>query len=226
MSTRLTWDNTGERLYETGVDRGVLFPMDENGGYAAGVAWNGLTDVNESPSGAEPSPIYADNIKYLNLISAEELALTIQAYMYPPEFEPCNGATEVAPGVFIGQQTRKGFGFAYRTMVGNDVKGTDYGYKLHLVYGCKASPSEQSNTTVNENPEAKQLSWEVSTTPVTVENYKPTASLTIDSTKVEAAKLTALENILYGSTDADARLPLPAEVIALCGDAVEQESVE
>ena len=218
--SKLVWDASGKRLYETGVSQGVLYPMDVNGTYTLGVAWNGLTAVTESPSGAEASPLYADNIKYLNLISAEEFGATIEAYIYPDEFAACDGSAELTPGVSVGQQARKTFGLCYKTLLGNDVEGADYGYKLHLVYGALAAPSEKAYATVNDSPEAITLSWEVSTTPVSVAGLKPTACLTIDSTKVDAAKLAALEDILYGknaTTDpvapaTVARLPLPDEV--------------
>lgn len=218
--SKLVWDATGKRLYETGVNQGVLYPMDVNGTYTVGVAWNGLTAVTESPSGAEASPLYADNIKYLNLISAEEFGATIEAYTYPDEFAVCDGSAELTPGVSVGQQARKAFGLCYKTLLGNDVDGADFGYKLHLVYGALAAPSEKAYATVNDSPEAITLSWEVSTTPVSVAGLKPTACLTIDSTKVDAAKLAALEDILYGknaTTDpvapaTVARLPLPDEI--------------
>lgn len=213
MSNKLVWDQEGQKLYETGVDRGVLFPYD-NGAYTKGVAWNGLTAVNESPSGAEPTPLWADNRKYLELISTEEFGFTIEAYMSPEEFDACDGSLEIAPGVYAGQQNRKSFGFSYRTLIGNDAEGTDYGYKIHLVYGAKAKPSSRDNATVNDSPEARTLSWECSTTPVDVPGGKPTAHLVIDSTKVDAEKLAALEAILYGG-EAEAKLPTIAEVIEL-----------
>lgn len=209
---KLEWDKSGEHFYETGTDHGVLF-VQEAGVYGEGVAWNGLTAVNESPSGAEPSNIYADNIKYLTLTSAEDFGCTIEAYTYPDEWAECDGSAEPTPGIMIGQQTRKGFGFSYRTRIGNDVEGDSLGYKIHLIYGGKASPSEKSYQTVNDNPEALSFSWEVSTTPVNVTGHKPTACLTIDSTKVNAEKLAAFEEILYGSESSAARLPLPDEVI-------------
>ena len=216
--SKLVWDKTGERLYETGVSRGVLYLPDVQGAYSNGVAWNGLTAVNESPSGAEPTPLYADDIKYQNLISAEEYAATIEAYTYPDEFAECDGSAELAPGVMIGQQKRKSFGMCYRTKVGNDADGTDYGYKLHMIYGAMAAPSDKSYATVNDSPEAITFSWEVSTTPVEVSGHKPTASLTIDSTKVDAEKLAALETILYGSENTNARLPLPDEIAELMAE--------
>ena len=212
----LTWDNVGERTYETGVDRGVLYIPNVNGVYDNGVAWNGLTSVSESPTGAEANAMYADNIKYLNLYSTEEFGATIEAFTYPDEFAQFDGIVS-ANGVSIGQQTRKTFGLCYRTRVGNDVSGDDYGYKLHLVYGCKASPSEKAYATVNDSPEALTFSWELSTAPVAT-NYlttRPTSLLTIDSTNVASASLTALEGIIYGGAATPPRLPLPPEVIAL-----------
>ncbi len=216
---KLKWDQTGERLYETGVDKVVLFPMESTGQYGQGVAWNGITAVNESPSGAEATPLYANNGKYLNLISNEDFAATIEAFMYPDEFEECDGSKEIAPGVVIGQQKRKVFGLAYRTLLGNDVDGNDHGYKLHLVYGCLAAPSEHNHSSVNDNPEAGTMSWSVSTTPVEVADAKPTATVTIDSTKADKAKLKKLEDMLYGTDQAESKLPLPAEVITLMKDA-------
>lgn len=223
--SKLVWDKTGERLYETGVSQGVLYPIQTSGKYTKGVAWNGLSAVTESPSGAEASAIYADNIKYLNLMSAEEFGGTIEAYMAPEEFGECDGTIEIAPGVYAGQQNRKIFGLAYKTLLGNDVDATDHGYKLHLVYGCQASPSEKGYQTVNDSPEALSLSWEFSTTPVEIttlidgtKKAKPTSILTFDSTKVDATKLAALEKVLFGSDDpesAEPRLPLPDEVIQI-----------
>ena len=218
--SKLIWDNTGDRLYETGTDRGVLFVQDENGAYPKGVAWNGLTAVTESPSGAEATALYADNIKYLNLMSNEDFGGTIEAYMYPDEFGVCDGTAEIATGVTIGQQKRKTFGLSYRTLLGNDVDGTDYGYKIHIVYGALASPSERAYASVNESPEAITFSWEFSTTPVAVTGYKPTAHLEINSTKVPAEKLALLEAKLYGSEGEEASLPTPDEIIALIGEAV------
>lgn len=215
---KLKWDQTGERLYETGVKNGVLYPQGEGGLYPLGVAWNGLTAVTESPSGAEATPLYADDIKYLNLVSAEELGGTIEAYMYPDEWMECDGSASLAKGVTIGQQTRKAFGLCYRTVVGNDVKNDAYGYKLHLIYGALAAPSEKGYTSISDSPEAITLSWEFSTTPVEVEGHKPTASITIDSTKVDAEKLAALEAILYGTEEAEPRLPLPSEIAELFAD--------
>lgn len=212
---RLVWDQTGQKTYETGVKQGVLYPQGEGGAYPKGYAWNGLTGVTESPSGAESNPLYADDIKYLNLISAEEFGATIEAYTYPDEFAECDGSAEIAPGVTIGQQARKTFGMAYKTTFGNDVDGNEHGYKLHLIYGALATPSEKAYATINDSPEAITFSWEVTTTPVAVEGFKPTASLTIDSTKVDKDKLTALEDILYGKESEEARLPLPNEVATL-----------
>ena len=214
---RLQWDKTGERVYESGVDHGVLYVMDGTGAYGTGVVWNGLTAVTESPSGAEPNPQYADNIKYLNLISAEEFGATIEAFTYPKEFEQCDGTASLAPGITIGQQARKTFGFSYRTKVGNDVEGQDAGYKLHLVYGALAAPSERAYSTINDSPEAITFSWEVTTTPVAVAGHKSTAILTINSTLVDPADLTALEDLLYGPTTGTGtpKLPLPAEVMAI-----------
>lgn len=211
----LTWDNVGERLYETGVDHGVLYIPDAGGVYDNGVAWNGLTAVTESPTGAEATPQYADNIKYLNLVSAEEFGGTIEAFTYPDEFAQFDGMAVPTPGVVIGQQSRKAFGLCYRTRLGNDLEGTDHGYKLHLIYGAQASPSEKAYATINDSPEAITFSWEITTTPVAVEGYKPTATLTIDSTKVDEADLAALEQMLYGSEGVDPQLPLPGTVIAL-----------
>ena len=224
--SRLVWDKVGERFYETGLDRGVLYPMGAGSTYDKGVAWNGLTAVNESPSGAEATPLYADNIKYLNLISAEDFGATVEAYTYPPEFEACDGTAEAAPGLTFGQQARKVFGLSYRTLIGNDVDGLAHGYKIHLVYGAQASPSEKNRQTVNDSPEAVAFSWEMSTTPVDVPGFKPAAHLIIDSTKVEDAKLKALEDILYGkdaTTEPEVpavepRLPMPAEIITLLSE--------
>lgn len=211
--TKLVWDKTGERLFETGVSNGVIYPQDTSGKYPKGAAWNGLTAITESPSGAEPTPLYADNIKYLTLMSAEEFGFTIEAYTYPDEFAECNGEGELTPGVKIGQQKRKSFGLSYKTLLGNDIDGEAHGYKLHLVYGALAAPSEKARNTVNDSPEATTMSWECSTTPVAVEGFKPTAHLEIDSTAVEAGKLKKLEDILYGSdSESTARLPLPDEV--------------
>lgn len=215
--SKLVWDQTGERFYETGVKQGVLYPQAAGGEYPSGVAWNGLTAVTESPSGAEASPLYADDTKYLNLISAEEFGATIEAYTYPEEFAQCDGSAEIAPGVMIGQQSRKAFGLSYKTTLGNDVDGNDYGYKLHIIYGAMAAPSEKGYATINDSPEAITFSWEVTTTPVSVAGFKPTASISIDSTKVDKTKLAALEAILYGGTDAEPKLPKPNEIVTLMG---------
>lgn len=216
--SKLIWDQTGERLYETGVKMGVLYPQ-VGGAYPKGVAWNGLTAVTESPSGAEANPLYADDIKYLNLMSAEEFGATVEAYTYPEEFAECDGSAAIATGVYIGQQPRKAFGLCYRTVLGNDVANNEYGYKLHLIYGALAAPSEKAYATINDSPEAITFSWEITTTPVNVTGFKPTASLTIDSTKVDKDKLAALEEVLYGSESEEARLPLPDEVITIVGAA-------
>ena len=216
--SKLVWDQTGERLYETGVKNGVLY-VQENGAYPLGVAWNGLTAVTESPSGAEATALYADDIKYLNLMSNEEFGATIEAYIYPDEFAECDGSAALATGVMLGQQKRKTFGLCYRTTLGNDTDGNDYGYKLHIIYGALAAPSEKAYATINDSPEAITFSWELTTTPVQVEGYKPTASITIDSTKAEATQLAALEAILYGSEDAEPRLPLPDEIKTLMAPA-------
>lgn len=213
--SKLVWDATGARKYETGVRNGVLYLMDESGTYPKGVAWNGLTAVTESPSGAEATALYADDVKYLNLISAEEFGATVEAYTYPDEFAQCNGEASLVDGVTIGQQPRKTFGMAYRTVLGNDVENESYGYKLHLIYGAVASPSEKAYATINDSPDAITFSWELKTTPVVVDGFKPTASLTIDSTKANAEKLTALEDILFGSETGEARLPLPNEIATL-----------
>lgn len=212
---KLVWDATGERKYETGVRNGVLYVMGEGGTYPKGVAWSGLTAVTESPSGAEATALYADDTKYLNLISAEEFGATIEAYMYPDEFAECDGSATLAAGVTIGQQPRKTFGMSYRTVYGNDVDNERYGYKLHLIYGAVAAPSEKAYATINDSPEAITFSWEIKTTPVNVTGHKPTALLTIDSTKVDQAKLTKIEEILYGTEELEARLPLPDEIIQI-----------
>ena len=224
--SKLKWDQTGERFYETGVKNGVLY-IPTGGAYTKGVAWNGLTAVTESPSGAEATPLYADDIKYLNLISTEEFGATIEAYTYPDEFAECDGSAELATGVYIGQQPRKTFGLCYKTTLGNDEDGNSHGYKLHLIYGAKAAPTEKAYATINDSPEAITFSWELTTTPVPVKNAKPTASITIDSTKVDPGKLAALEDILYGkdgtgegNTGAtEPRLPLPDEIATLMADA-------
>lgn len=218
--TALKWDQTGEKTYETGVDHGVLFQVNSSGEYVDGVAWNGLTAVTESPSGAEATAQYADNIKYLNLVSAELFGATIEAYTYPIEFEQNDGSMSPSPGVNVGQQRRRPFGFCYRTQKGNDTEGNDYGYKLHLIYGALAAPSERAHATVNDSPEAITFSWEVTTTPIDVgtiagNEYKPTSSITIDSTAVDPAKLADLEEFLYGTTSTEPSMPLPAAVIAL-----------
>lgn len=230
MKKKLVWDNTGERLYETGVSKGVLYPIQPGGVYTKGVAWNGLTAVTESPSGAEATGLYADNIKYLNLISAEEFGGTIEAYMAPDEFAECDGSVEVAPGVYAGQQSRKMFGLAYTTIIGNDVDSNDHGYEIHLVYGCMASPSEKGYESVNDSPAALTLSWDFTTTPVNITSVvdgvmklKPTATLVFKSTKVDAKKMAALEEILYGkdptgddtNDGVEPRLPLPDEIITI-----------
>lgn len=211
---KIVWDQTGERIYETGVDRAVLYPATA-GAYPTGVAWNGIVGVSQSPSGAEPTPFYADNIKYLNLMSVEEFGATIEAFTYPDEWAECDGSVEAGPGIMVGQQPRKTFGLSYRTLVGNDTENNQYGYKIHLIYGALASPSEKAYATINDTPEAITFSWEVTTTPVEVTDMAPTAILTIDSTKVEAVQLKALEAVLYGDGVDGPRLPLPAEVVTL-----------
>jgi hypothetical protein len=220
--SKLVWDQTGEKVYETGLSKGVLYPV-LSGAYPKGVAWNGLTGVTESPSGAEETALYADNIKYGSMRSAEEFGGTIEAYTYPDEFDECDGGIAVTKGVKISQQNRKAFGMAYVTKIGNDADGDDHGYKLHLIYGATASPSEKARATVNDSPEAITFSWEFTTNPVAVTGYKPTSTLEIDSTKVDATKLAALETILYGkdptsesaNDGVDPRLPLPDEIISL-----------
>lgn len=213
---RLTWDDAGKRLYETGIRMGVLYPLGEGGTYDTGVAWNGLTGVTESPSGAEATALYANDSKYLSLYSAEEFGATIEAYTYPDEFAACDGSAELVKGASISQQERQTFGLCYRTVVGNDVKGNDAGYKIHIIYGAKASPSEKAYATTNDSPEAITFSWEITTTPVTVNGFKPTANIVIDSTKADPTKLLALEDILYGDADGDGpRLPLPDEIKTL-----------
>lgn len=211
---KLEWDKIGERLYETGIDHGVLYPY-TSGAPGTGVAWNGLTSVTESPSGAEPNPQYADNIKYLNLRSAEEFGGTIEAFTYPDEWAECDGSKSPSKGVYFGQQTRKMFGLSYRTKIGNDTEGDDYGYSLHLVYGATASPSERQYQTINDSPEPVTLSWEFDTQAVAVEGYKPVAHIEINSRLVNATKLAAFEKKLYGDTDTEPSLPLPAEVLTL-----------
>lgn len=218
---KLKWDVAGKKFYETGVKMGVLYVQSSDGSYPTGVAWNGLTAVTESPSGAESTPLYADDTKYLNLMSAEEFGATIEAYTYPDEFGVCDGSAEIADGVSIGQQSRKAFGIAYRTSLGNDIDGSDYGYKLHLIYGAMAAPSEKAYSTINDSPEAITFSWEVTTTPVTVTGKKPTASLVIDSTKADPTKLAALEEVLFGkdgTPGATARLPLPNEIATMMAE--------
>jgi hypothetical protein len=225
--TRIMWDGNGDRKYETGVDHGVLYERDVAGEYSTGVPWNGLTTVTESPSGAESNPQYADNIKYLDLISAEQFAATIEAFTYPPEFEKYDGSPSPVPGVTIGQQNRKAFGFSYRTKQGNDVEGADLGYKIHLVYGATAAPSEKAHATINDSPEAINFSWSISTNPVAVGTfggveYSPTATITLDSTKLDADDLAEIENILYGDADNDPMMPLPQDIFAmLAGTVVE-----
>ena len=211
--SKIIWDKTGERLYETGIDHCALFVMNDAGEYGAGVPWNGITGITNSPSGAEANPLYADNMKYLNLISAEEFGATITAYTYPDEFGECDGSASPVPGLKIGQQSRKAFGLAYRTLVGNDIEGQEHGYKIHLIYNALAAPSERNYTTVNDSPEAIELSWELTTTPVEVEGFKPTAHIEIDSTKVSPEKLAALEAMIYGSESEEPALPTPTEVI-------------
>ena len=219
---KLVWDKSSERLYETGVKNGVLYVQGTGGTYPKGVAWNGLTAVTESPSGAEPTPLYADDIKYLNLLSTEEFGATIEAYTYPDEFAECDGSKSLADGVYIGQQARKAFGMCYKTTLGNDTEGNDHGYKLHIIYGALAAPSEKAYETINDSPEAITFSWEISTTPVNVKGSKPTATIVIDSTKANPEKLAALEVILFGAdapngegTGTDPRLPLPDEIATL-----------
>ena len=213
---RLVWDNVGEKLYETGADQAVLYLIDENNDYSKGVAWNGLRGFDESPSGAEATKLWADNINYITLYSAEEYGGTIRAYTYPEEFEECDGSAKLAAGVVIGQQERKPFGFCYRTKIGNDTQGDDFGYKLHIVYGCKASPSSKTHDTINDSPAAVEFSWEITSTPVPVTGFKPTCSLEIDSTDFKTedakAKLTTLEDTLYGTSSFAARLPMPDEI--------------
>ena len=213
--SKIVWDAIGEHTFETGVRNGVLYLKGVEGTYNTGVAWNGLTSVSESPEGAEATDLYADDVKYLTLMSAENFKATIEAYTYPVEFEECDGSATIAKGVVIGQQPRKPFGLCYRTAIGNDTDGNEHGYKLHIVYGCQASPSEKQYSTINDSPEAITFSWEVNTTPVNVNGKKPTATLIIDSTKADKAKLTALEAILYGSEEAEPRLPMPDEIATL-----------
>lgn len=212
---KLVWDAVGDRIYETGDDHAVLYPQNTDGTYAAGVAWNGITAVTQSPSGAEATDLYADNIKYVSLRSAETFGGTIEAYTYPDEWADCDGSKEVAPGVFAGQQNRRPFGFSYRTLIGNDTELDQHGYKIHLIYNLTASPSEKGYATVNDSPEAITFSWEVSSTPVNIDGFKPTSIMTIDSTKVDAAKLKSLEDLLYGTENDDPSLPLPNEVVEM-----------
>ena len=215
---KLVWDAIGEKKFEAGVKKGVLYPQ-EAGTYPKGVAWNGLTAVNETPSGAESTALYANDAKYGDLQADEIFGATVEAYTYPEEFEECDGSKELVPGVYIGQQVRKAFGLSYVTTVGNDTEGLAHGYKIHLVYGAKAAPSEKAHSTLNESPEAMTMSWELSTTPVAVEGFKPTSHLVIDSNKFDASKLKAIEDILYGTEAEEAHLPLPAEVAEILGDA-------
>lgn len=211
----IVWDKTGERFYETGIDRGVLYPTAEGGEYGNGVPWNGLTGVTESPSGAEATALYADNMKYLSLMSVEEFGATVEAYTYPKEFKECDGSATIASGVVIGQQERKAFGLCYRTKIGNDVEGDDLGYLIHIIYGAKASPSEKPYATINDSPDAITFSWELTTTPINVDGFKPTASITIDSRDANPTDLASLERILYGDESNAPRLPLPDELVTI-----------
>ncbi|MCC2832119.1 hypothetical protein [[Clostridium] innocuum] len=215
--TRVVWNEVGKHFYETGVDRGMVYPQDA-GAYPKGVVWNGLTSVSEKPTGAEATPVYAGNIKYLNLLSKEEFAATVEALTYPDEFAECDGSAEMAPGVKLGQQPRKPFGMSYRTFIGNDTEKTNHGYYLHIIYGAYAAPSEKSYSTINETPDTTTFSWELTTTPVSVTGYEPTASVTIDSRTISAANLEKLEDVLYGTTDKEPRLPLPDEIASLIGE--------
>lgn len=212
--SKIIFDNTGEKIYETGVDHCVLFVRDGNS-YQTGVAWNGITAINESPSGAEATPIYADNIKYLNIVSGEDFGATIEAYTYPDEFTECDGSAEIIEGVKIGQQTRKPFALCYRTLIGNDVAGTGHGYKLHFIYNAQAAVSAKNYKTINESPEAMSFSWEISTTPEVVEGFKPTATVTVDSTKVDSTKLKALEDKIYGTENSEPTMPTISEIVSL-----------
>ena len=212
---KLVWDEVGSRFFETGVKNGVLFVQNDEGGYETGVVWNGLTAVTESPSGAEETPLYADDIKYVVFYSNEEFGATIEAYTYPEEFEQCDGSASLGEGVIVGQQARRSFGLVYKTAVGNDIQGQDFGYKIHIIYGCKAAPSEKAFATVNDSPEAVTFSWEISTVPVNVEGLKPTATVVIDSTKCKKENLEAIEAKLFGSEDAESTLLLPDEIKAL-----------
>ena len=212
---KLVFNNVGERLFETGVKNGVLYVMGEDGAYENGVVWNGLTAVTESPSGAETTPLYADDVKYVVIYAAEEFGATVEAYTYPEEFEECDGSASIFEGITIGQQTRKSFGMCYKTSVGNDVQGQDFGYKIHIIYGAKAAPSEKSYSTINDSPEAVTFSWELSTVPVPVEGFNPTATMVIDSTRVPKEKMTLIENKLYGTESDEPTLPLPNEILSL-----------
>ena len=212
---KLVFNNVGERLFETGVKNGVLYVMGEDGAYENGVVWNGLTAVTESPSGAETTPLYADDVKYVVIYAAEEFGATVEAYTYPEEFEQCDGSASISEGITIGQQTRKSFGMCYKTSVGNDVQGQDFGYKIHIIYGAKAAPSEKSYSTINDSPEAVTFSWELSTVPVPVEGFNPTATMVIDSTRVPSEKMKLIEDKLYGTEAEEATLPLPNELLAL-----------
>lgn len=220
---RIEWHKTGGNKYETGVKMGVLYPQ-VDGKYPKGVAWDGLSAVTESPSGAEANPIYADDIKYLNLLSVEEFGATVEAYMYPEEFEACQGYAELAPGITIGQQEHQAFGLCYRTTIGNDTKGNGYGYKLHLIYGATAAPSERNYQTINDSPEPMTMSWELTTVPVAVTGKQPTASLVLDSTKTDAALMKALEDVLYGTEEKEASLPLPDEIVAILAEAAQAQA--
>lgn len=216
--SKILWDETGSRTYETGISNGVLYPQTgDNGSYAKGVAWNGLVNVSESPSGGESTPLYADNIKYLNLMSNEDFGATVEAYTYPDEFAQCDGSATIAKGVTISQQPRKPFGMSYQTKIGNDVDGDNHGYKIHLIYGALASPSEKSYGTVNDSPEANTFSWTLTTTPIPVTGFKPTAQLTIDSTKTPKEKMALLEAALYGTDSEEPKLLLPNEVVTIVG---------
>lgn len=221
--SKITWDQTGEKLYETGIEQVALYKQ-VSGAYPKGVGWNGITALNLTPSGAEPTPLYANNKKYLTLTSVEELGFTIEAYMYPDEWAECDGSASVMDGVYLGQQPRSAFGLVGKTLIGSDTDGTKHGYNLHIIYGALAAPSEQSNATVNDSPEAKTMSWECSTTPVAVEGFDPTSYIRINSTKVDAEKLKALEVILYGSDDVEPRLPLPAEVFTTLGMTAQEQT--
>lgn len=222
---KLVWDQTGERLYHTGVKKGVVYPQ-VKGAYPAGEAWNGLVSVTESPSGAEPTALYANDQKYLEMTSLEEFGFSLEAYMYPDAFAECNGEASLATGVTVGQQTRKAFGMTYTTTIGNDEVGNEYGYIIHIVYGAKAAPSERAHTSINDSPEAETMSWECTTTPVEINGHKAASHIAIDSTKADKDKIAALEAILYGTEDAEARLPLPAEIMTIFGAAASEEGTE